>query len=91
MLERCRSSNRRNKSGKLEVLKMQAMNAKAIDGDRGTAWVGGKGDNDWWLEADLGDVQPMRGMELVWQVGCAANYTITASKDGKVSVREQQR
>ena len=56
----------------------------AIDGDSATAWVGDIKDVQWWLEVDLGRVQEMRSMMLVWTIGCAAGYTFSASTDRKV-------
>jgi hypothetical protein len=58
----------------------------AIDGDSATAWVGDIKDVQWWLEVDLGRVQEMRSMMLVWTIGCAAGYTFSASTDRKVRV-----
>lgn len=54
----------------------------AVDGDTGTRWASEFSDPQS-ITLDLGSVQPVRGVRLLWEGAYARRYAIEASKDGE--------
>jgi chitosanase len=56
--------------------------ARAVDGNTGTRWASARGPGTQWLRVDLGGVQDVERVELVWEKAYAKAYQIQVSDDG---------
>lgn len=56
--------------------------AMAVDGDDGTRWSSGRGDNQW-LMVDLGSTKSVGRVELRWEEAYATAFSIQVSQDGE--------
>lgn len=56
--------------------------AGAFDGDGATRWASAWGDDDQWLQVDLGAVATIERVELDWEGAHATAYEIQVSDDG---------
>lgn len=55
----------------------------AVAADNGTYWSGNF-DEQQWLQLDLGQVQPIEGLELSWGRAYASDYMVEVSKDAQM-------
>ncbi len=56
--------------------------ARAIDGDGATRWESVHGDDDQYLEVDLGGVATVSEVVIDWEAAMASDYDVEASLDG---------
>jgi chitosanase len=56
--------------------------AKAVDGAGSTRWASAAGAGSQWLRIDLGALQPVNRVRLVWEAAYAKAYQVQTSVDG---------
>lgn len=57
--------------------------AHAIDGDPGTRWCGANASSPQWWQVDLGQVQDVKNIRIIWEAAKAAyQYKVEASGNG---------
>src|SRR5436190_21810118 len=54
----------------------------AVDSDAGTRWASVTGPGTQWLRVDLGGVQTVNRVKILWQAAYATAYAIQASTNG---------
>jgi chitosanase len=55
---------------------------KAVDGSGSTRWASAEGAGSQWLRIDLGALQPVNRVRLVWEAAYAKAYQVQTSVDG---------